>query len=141
MAEAIRGKPAFVEEGGVKVEVSSYIGSPSDLKEAFKRIQVGEGGSKAMSGKGAFRMLSLRGVTSKEALIIKQEMLARGGDAAIPMGALRCDSGPMEVLVIGTVAQLNGLINNLKGQPFNLPAIGEAIMDAIGQIDCTERYR
>ncbi|MEA2046378.1 MAG: dihydropteroate synthase [Euryarchaeota archaeon] len=140
MAEAIRGRPPLVRRGDVKAEVCAEVGHPGDLGQIMKRIGVGEGGSKAMSGKGAFRAVHLRGVGSMEAVIIKQEMLARGGDAAIPMGALRCDPGRMEVLVLGTAAQIKGLIKNLKGQPFNLPAVGEAIGMAMEQIEDPKRY-
>ena len=61
-----------------------------------------------LSKKGSFRILIVRGVSSMEALIIKQEMLARGGDAAIPKLALRCDKRPEEVLIFGTIAQISG---------------------------------
>jgi len=75
-----------------------------------------------------------------EAIVIKQEMLARGGDAAIPMGALRCDPGEMEVLVLGTSAAVRGLSKNLAGQPFNLPAVARAIEDALERIEDPKRY-
>lgn len=141
MAEAIRGGPSLSRaKGGIEVEVFAYTGHPRDLSWAFARLGVGEDGSRALSGKGSFRALSLRGVTSMEAIVIKQEMLARGGDAAIPMGALRCDPGEMEVMVLGTVAQVRGLVKNLLGQPFNLPAVAGAIKEALEQMEDPKRY-
>jgi dihydropteroate synthase len=100
----------------------------------------GDGGARALGGKGSFRALSIRGVTSPEAVVIKQEMLARGGDAAIPMGALRCDPGEMEVLVLGTAAQLRGLVKDLIDQPFRLPTISGAIEEALGRLEDPKRY-
>jgi dihydropteroate synthase len=141
MSEAIRGRQAVYDTENVEVEVCISAGYPNDLKQIFERIEVGEGGSGAMGGKGAFRVLSVRKVTSMEAVIIKQEMLARGGDAAIPMGALRCDPGGMEVLVMGTDSQIRGLIRNLKRQPFNLPAVGKVIGEALEQLEGPDRYR
>ena len=76
-----------------------------------------------------------------EAIIIKQEMLARGGDAAIPKLALRCDPRPEEIIVLGTLAQVSGLVNNLKAQPFRLPEIGKAIDTALKLLDDPGRYR
>ncbi len=70
-----------------------------------------------------------------EALIIKQEMLARGGDAAIPKLALRCDPRPEEILIMGTLSQILSLVNNLKVQPFRLSQVAAAIEDALGQIE------
>jgi len=66
-----------------------------------------------------------------EALIIKQEMLSRGGDAAIPRLALRCDPHPQEVLILGTAHQISGLVKNLKGQPFRLSRLAELIEQAL----------
>ena len=100
-----------------------------------------ERGFGVLSKKGSFRILIVRGVNSMEALIIKQEMLARGGDAAIPKLALRCDKRPEEVLIFGTVAQISGLVKNLKGQPFRLSRVAGIIDEAIESIDSLERYR
>jgi len=141
MAEAIRGGPALACEGEFEVEVLEVTGHVRDLDWELDRIGVGEGGSVALRQKGAFRMLSVKGVTSMEAVIIKQEMLARGGDAAIPMGALRCDPGLAKLLVMGTVAQIRGLMKNLEGQPFNLPILAKAIGEAIDGIADPKRYR
>ena len=141
MAEAVRGGPASSGTGGkIEVEVFAHSGHPRDLSWTFAQLGVGEDGARALSGKGSFRALSLRGLTSMEAIVIKQEMLARGGDAAIPMGALRCDPGDMEVLVMGTAAQVRGLVKNLLGQPFNLPAVAGAVEEALERLEDPERY-
>ena len=96
-----------------------------DLAEHLKRIEVDEGAYQILSRKGSFRVLAARGLSSMEALIIKQEMLARGGDAAIPRLALRCDRRPQEILILGTHAQILSLVRNLKGQPFRLGQLAD----------------
>ena len=140
MAEAIRGRPSIARAGGIEVEVLASWGRPRDLHQAFARLGVEDRGALALGRKGSFRALSIRGVTSMEAIVIKQEMLARGGDAAIPMGALRCDPGEMEVLVLGTAAQVRGLGKNLKSQPFKLPVVAGAIEGALERVDDPKRY-
>jgi dihydropteroate synthase len=140
MAEAVRGRPSVARNGGVEVEVFASWGRPRDLHQAFGRLGVEDRGALALGRKGSFRALSIRGVTSMEAIVIKQEMLARGGDAAIPMGALRGDPGEMEVLVLGTAAQVGGLGKNLKSQPFNLPEVAGAIEGALERVDDPKRY-
>jgi dihydropteroate synthase len=141
MAEAIRGSPARVDDEELDVEVLGYLGQGEDLAETLHRTEVDERGFGVITRKGSFRILNVRGVNSMEALIIKQEMLARGGDAAIPKLALRCDKRPEEVLIFGTVAQISGLVKNLKGQPFRLPRVARSIDEALKSIDNLERYR
>jgi dihydropteroate synthase len=141
MAEAIRGRPPQSEEESISVEVLGYLGHESDLADALSRAKVDPGGYRALCRKGSFRVLAIGGISSMEAIIIKQEMLARGGDAAIPKMALRCDPDPQGILVLGTLSQISGLTRKLKDQPFRLPLVGKAIEGALRQIDDPERYR
>jgi dihydropteroate synthase len=153
MARAIRGRPIVTSDcdmdcdvddhtvGDMQVEALGYLGQGMDLAEHLKRIQVDEGAYQLLSRKGSFRILAVRGLSSMEALIIKQEMLARGGDAAIPKMALRCDKRPQEILILGTHAQISSLVRNLKGQPFRLGHLAAIIEEALELIDSPERYR
>ncbi len=141
MAAAIRGRPAATTNADMEVEVLGYLGQGLDLAEHLKRIEVDEGAYRLLSRKGSFRLLAVRGLSSMEALIIKQEMLARGGDAAIPRMALRCDRRPQEILILGTHAQISGLVRNLKGQPFRLSQLAAVIEESLELIDSPERYR
>jgi dihydropteroate synthase len=141
IAEAARGKLAVAVDGEISVEVLDFLGQGQGLIPLLRRTGVDEGGVQGLCSKGAFRVLMLHGISSMEALVIKQEMLARGGDAAIPRLALRCDPLPEDVLVLGTESQIRGLVRNLKLQPFRLPAVGEAIAVALSEIDNPERYR
>jgi dihydropteroate synthase len=141
MAQAIRGRPAKAKDDAIDVEVLGYLGRGEDLAETFRRTQVDESGMGILCKKSSFRILAVRGLSSMEALIIKQEMLARGGDAAIPRLALRCDTRPEDVLIFGTVSQISGLMKNLKGQPFRLSQVASAMQDALDRLDSPERYR
>ncbi|WP_342673373.1 dihydropteroate synthase [Methanothrix sp.] len=141
MATAIRGRPAEASSGDLEVEVLGYLGQGMDLAEHLKRMEVEQGAYRLLSRKGSFRLLMVRGLSSMEALIIKQEMLARGGDAAIPKLALRCDERPQEILILGTHAQISSLIRNLKRQPFRLSQLAAIIKESLELIDSPERYR
>lgn len=141
MATAIRGRPAEASSGDLEVEVLGYLGQGMDLAEHLKRMEVEQGAYQLLSRKGSFRLLMVRGLSSMEALIIKQEMLARGGDAAIPKLALRCDERPQEILILGTHAQISSLIRNLKRQPFRLSQLAAIIKESLELIDSPERYR
>ncbi len=141
MAQAIRGHPARSADEEMEVEVLGYLGQGEDMAENLRRTEVDERGYATLCKKSSFRVLSVRGLSSMEALIIKQEMLARGGDAAIPKLALRCDPRPEEVLIFGTTHQISGLVKNLSGQPFRLSSLAERIAEAVAMIDSPERYR
>jgi dihydropteroate synthase len=141
MAQAARPLPPRAEEGEVAVEVWEFLGREVDLLPSLRRRGVDEEGARILCRKGSFRVLEVSGINSMEAIIIKQEMLARGGDAAIPRLALRCHPGPMRVVIFGTASQLSGLARKLKGQPFNLPAVGSVIESALDSIGEPGRYR
>ena len=141
MARAVRGGPALAKEGDIEVEVLDRLGGREDLNQILSRTGVDERGFAALGRKGSFRLLSLRGLSSMEAIIIKQEMLARGGDAAIPKLALRCDPSPEEVIIMGSVHQIAGLVRNLGSQPFRLSCLARMIEEALDLIDSPERYR
>ncbi|MGB7570478.1 MAG: dihydropteroate synthase [Methanothrix sp.] len=141
LARAVRGFPALAEDGDLEVEVLDRLGGREDLAQILSRTAVDERGFGALSRKGSFCLLSLRGLSSMEAIIIKQEMLARGGDAAIPKLALRCDPSPEEVIIMGSVHQISGLVRNLGSQPFRLSRLARMIEEALDLIDSPERYR
>jgi len=140
MAKAIRGRPAVSLDEEMEVEVLGYLGQGEDLAETLRRTEVDERGLSTLCKKSSFRILAVRGLSSMEAIIIKQEMLARGGDAAIPKLALRCDPRPEEVLIFGTSNQIAGLVKNLNGQPFRLMRLAERIDEATKMIESPERY-
>ncbi len=137
VAMATRGRIPFAGNA----EILSWLGQGNDLQEALRRIEVDEGGVQVLCKKGSFRVISLSNLSSMEAIVIKQEMLALGGDAATPKLALRCDPSPEDVLVMGTISQITRLVKRLERQPFSLPAIGKAIDAALKQIDDPKRYR
>ncbi len=140
MAKAIRGRPAVSVDEEMEVEVLGYLGQGEDLAETLRRTEVDERGLSTLCKKSSFRILAVRGLSSMEAIIIKQEMLARGGDAAIPKLALRCDPRPEEVLIFGTTNQIAGLVKNLSGQPFRLMRLAAKIDEATKMIENPERY-
>ena len=141
MAKAIRGSPAQSGDEEMEVEVLGYLGQGEDMAENLRRTEVDERGYGTLCKKSSFRILSVRGLSSMEAIIIKQEMLARGGDAAIPKLALRCDPRPEEVLIFGTAHQIAGLVKNLSGQPFRLSRLAARIKEATAMMESPERYR
>jgi dihydropteroate synthase len=141
LAEAIRGREATSKREEISAELLGCLGRGEDMRETFRRTEVDERGMGILCKKCSFRVIAVRGLSSMEVLVIKQEMLARGGDAAIPKLALRCDPRPKEIIIFGTLSQIGGLVKNLKSQPFRLFQVAECIEELLGQLDSPARYR
>ena len=77
-------------------------------------------GAELMAPKAVFLAIRVKRLLPQAANILKQEMLAKGGEAAVPSGALRMEAGRVDCIVMGTVAQYTRLVDILKQQPFEL---------------------
>jgi dihydropteroate synthase len=99
-----------------------------------------DGEERRYFSEGLFRVLMVRGLTSMEAIIIKQEMLARG--ETLPSPSLHSDAIQSQKMSSSRHSvQISGLVKNLKAQPFRLPEIGKAIDTALKLLDDPGRYR
>lgn len=88
-------------------------------------------GIKLMVPKAVHRVIKLEQVSLKAANIIKQEMLAKGGDAAVARGVVVNQGETTDMLLMGTVKQYRKLYTKLKMQPFGLKVIADEIKGAI----------
>ncbi len=76
--------------------------------------------------------LKLLEVRTPAANIIKQEMLAAGGDAVTPAGAVTCATKYVDVLLLGTQKAYSALLAKLELMPwFGLPRVAEDIKAAL----------
>lgn len=89
-----------------------------EVAEEMRTIGVHPGGVAIMAPKAVFRLVRLEGVDPRGAVIIKQELLSRGGDAALPRAASDFSLAPATVLLMGTLHQYAGLIRKLHAQPW-----------------------
>jgi dihydropteroate synthase len=92
--------------------------------------QIGTGADirRALSRKAVTLSLLLQNIKTPAALIIKQEMLALGGDAAYHTDVIDSRVERTSVLVMGTPFQLERLTDKLlRMNYFGLPKIGKAI--------------
>ncbi len=69
----------------------------------------------------------LEGLECKVANIIKQEMLSLGGDAAVARGAVACSIARTDVILMGTLKQLQRFVEKVAAQPFGLSRISDRI--------------
>lgn len=104
-----------------------HIANPLDAEQELRRIKVDSAGIGMMSTKMLTRCVKLSGVQCRQANILKQEMLALGGDAAVARGTVACSIDYTDVILIGTDKQLLKLCNKLLPQPFGLPALADEL--------------
>ncbi|MGE5508101.1 MAG: dihydropteroate synthase [Chitinophagales bacterium] len=108
----------------------------AELRAALAEIQVDPAGSAIMLPKLRHHLLRLRGVPLKAAILLKQEMLARGGEAAVARGVASLAVETTDVLLAGTEAQLRALIEKLRTQPFGLKSWAgdlETVLDRLAE--------
>lgn len=113
-----------------------------DLNEAralMQRMGVSVGGVDIMDKKGLFRVLRLKGLDTRAASILKQEMLSRGGEVATSREVYELQGGKAECLVMGTLSQFDRLLPKLRSQPFGLRLLAEAMAAALEQYDAPRR--
>ena len=75
-------------------------------------------GVQVMALKAVHRLVKFEGVDPKTANITKQEMLSRGGDAAVSETVGMFENVKTDLIIMGTLAQYIRLIRKLKKQSF-----------------------
>ncbi len=140
LSGTLRSRPSVVIDGRYEVSVVE-VKAPQDAAIVMRKLGVTGIGSQVMQNKSVHLMLKIRNLTTTEALIIKQEMLARGGDAALTRDAVSHETEMTDVLVMGTLLQLGRLARKLEGQARSLPLIAEMIRECIAnRSDLEYRY-
>lgn len=87
------------------------------LQEAEKEI--GKIGSDPksipiMAPKAISRVIKLQNVLPQDAIIIKQDMLSVGGEVAVPKHTFNLQKTTADILIMGTIKQLQDLIGKLN---------------------------
>jgi dihydropteroate synthase len=140
LSGAIRSRPSIVKEGRYEVSMVE-VKTPQDAAIIMRKLGATRTGSQVMQEKSIHLILKICNLTTTEALIIKQEILARGGDAALARDAVSHETESTDVLVMGTLLQLGRLAKKLEGQARSLPFIAGMIRECIAnQSNLEYRY-
>jgi dihydropteroate synthase len=103
----------------------------ADAARELKEIGADEAGVSIMLSKALFHAIKVHGVDTRAANILKQEMLARGGDVAVARDVITLKDTRTDAIILGTEKQFASLIRKLKTQPFGLKSLGEEVGDAL----------
>jgi len=107
------------------------IDTIESVRQALKAMRVSPEGIDIMSPKAVYRLVKITDIDCRAANIIKQEMLARGGEAAAPYELYKLDTRKIDMVLMGTARQFDALLYKLERQPFGLPALAADIKRAL----------
>ena len=103
----------------------------AELEAEMTKIGVERPGVAKMIHKAQHFVVKVHGVRTSAALILKEEMLAKGGDAAIHRDCITNRVEHSDVLLMGSEKIFNQAIEGLHAQPFGLAYLGDEIGRAI----------
>jgi dihydropteroate synthase len=104
-----------------------HLLSQEEALDALKAAEVDSYGIQSMLPKMVHLNLVLEGVECRVANIIKQEMLSLGADAAVSRDTVGCSIARTDVILMGTLKQIQRFTEKVAGQPFGLKGVSETI--------------
>ncbi|NLN87405.1 MAG: dihydropteroate synthase [Syntrophomonadaceae bacterium] len=121
----------------MKGHYAVLISDQQEAKRFMEDIGASPAGVEYMAPKGVWRCIKLRHIPDRAANIIKQEMLSKGGEAAVAKEALM-SQGTHDVLVMGTLRQFQRLTEKLRRQPFGLKVVSQDIETILANLEKTQ---
>lgn len=103
-----------------------FIRDMDEARGFLRLIGVDEAAYAYMNPKAVYRCIKLKNIPCRWANIIKQEMLSKGGEAAVRRESLYAQ-GETDVLLMGTIKHYQLLIKKLQAQPRALQEISREI--------------
>jgi len=110
------------------------INNQREARRLLEDIGSTAAGIGVMIPKSVFKCIKLKNIPNRAANILKQEMLAKGGEAAVAKDAVNID-GSNDVLLMGTLKQYRLLLDKLKLQPFGLKAVAGEIESILAALE------
>ncbi|MEM3238202.1 MAG: dihydropteroate synthase, partial [Thermoplasmata archaeon] len=110
----------------------------SKIDTEMEKIKVAREGIEIMKPKAQFFIVKLEQVPIKDAIILKQESLSCGCDAALAWNVVSLKAEFTDALVFGSGKELDLLIKKMKKQPFNGKKIAEEIEVAVSNFQKSE---
>lgn len=111
------------------------INNLEDAKKETDKLGVDKNGIEWIAPKALHVNILLEDISPYEANIIKQEMLGKGGDAAVHRGVVNCSVKSSNVLITGTYKQYCGLLHKLRFQSKMLRLIADEIHEILKIFD------
>lgn len=111
------------------------LNNKQEIRRELQKINVDPAGINIMEPKSRFFTLKVTGLPLKAALLLKQEMLSKGAEAALPRDAASLSPDRVDAILAGTKKHYLELARKLKTQPFGLPYLAEEIKNVIANTE------
>ncbi|WP_378957124.1 dihydropteroate synthase [Pelosinus sp. sgz500959] len=100
-------------------------------EQELSKIKCDKVGIHIMSNKALFKIIKLEKILSKNANLLKQTFLAKGGEVAVARGTADLSIEYTDVLICATLKQYKLALAQLKVQPWGLPKVAQAIEEVL----------
>ncbi|MEE9615304.1 MAG: dihydropteroate synthase [Thermodesulfobacteriota bacterium] len=111
------------------------IRSAEEARSEMELVGADPVGIKLMAPKQLHQNIKVEALTPAQANILKQDILAVGGDAAVSKGTVSCRVGTTDAILSGTRKQIKLLIKKLRLQPYDLPALAKQLGDVLANTE------
>ena len=98
-----------------------------DARNAIQKIGSDPKSIDIMAPKAVSKVIKLENIVLQDAIIIKQDMLSVGGEVAVPRDTFELHEKTGDILIIGTLKQLNDLVKKLDRHYSRLKDIAKEI--------------
>ncbi|MHA1745553.1 MAG: dihydropteroate synthase [Promethearchaeota archaeon] len=130
-ASAIRRKPFQIQDLAQICEMVTPIRNLNSASQILLAQGVTHAGAKIMSQKILHYTIYLQNITAPQGLILKQEMLARGGEVTLHKEVVTTEHAKhiekFDAYLTGTHLQFKKLVKKLKGQDLGIDHVGTMI--------------
>lgn len=108
-----------------------HLANAHDAAIELNKIGCDRRGIHIMAPKAIFKTIKLEGIATKDANLLKQTFLAKGGEVAVSRGTADLSVDYTDVLICATLKQYRMALAQLKLQPWGLPAIARIVESLI----------
>ncbi len=112
-----------------RIQIEKKVTDIPSSRSVLTDAHVTDNGVWRMRGKGVHRVVKAK-LQPRQARIVKEEMLSLGGECAVS-GLIDQEEELVDVVIMGTLFQLNRLVAKLKNQPFGLKVVGKALWETV----------
>ncbi len=108
-----------------------YYNSLAVLEREYESIGCDPAGIKIMNKKGIFLTIKVEALQLRAAIILKQEMMALGGEVVVSRDVMTLKPEKTDVLILGTEKQCQKLVMKLYQQPFGCKELAEQLKNLL----------